>query len=186
MLGIPINLMSASDIKPESRRWINHFFPEVHTVYDDLRNQLRDGPRDNAAVDLLCMGTPCTPFTLQRPNHGAVPAHQHVDYNITMEVGRTLARFKPSIAIFEQVASFEKYMEEWLDDISDHLRTADPSLIYMTQVLSNDSSFFAAISRPRLVTSVGLQYYYYSFPSSFFSVLSCSRIYYCSSASCIS
>ena len=59
--------------------------------------------------DLLCMGTPCDPFSKTRPKRwldGSVK--QHFDYNVTFKDSyNTLMTYKPRLVIMEQVDGFD-------------------------------------------------------------------------------
>lgn len=59
-------------------------------------------------VDFLCMGTPCPPFSRQRPKRFASgTVKQHRDANTTfMHAGAFLEKYEPRVAVLEQVEGF--------------------------------------------------------------------------------
>ena len=65
MIGIPVNHISASDIKPQSHDMIRENFCVDHW-YDSLEDQIADAPDEVGTYDIAVIGTPCQPFSRQR------------------------------------------------------------------------------------------------------------------------
>ena len=104
MIGIPVNHISASDIKPQSHDMIRENFCVDHW-YDSLEDQIADAPDEVGTYDIAVIGTPCQPFSRQRVKRsveGSVKAH--AKYSTTFG-GFTdwLQAYEPKCGCAEQV-----------------------------------------------------------------------------------
>lgn len=92
----------------------DHMHGSLESQMKDERRLLHSSETGRACcvlphgVDFLCMGTPCPPFSRQRPKRFASgTVKQHRDANTTfMHAGAFLEKYEPRVAVLEQVEGF--------------------------------------------------------------------------------
>ena len=121
-MNIPFNVMSASDPNYKCCRMLSssnnrtkvptHWHRDLEAQIAGkacLRHPFASGCDPSPVhVDVGICGTPCHPFSTQRAGRfepGSVEAHHECDIALGQFI-RWLARFQPSVQIFEQVMGF--------------------------------------------------------------------------------
>ena len=117
-LGIPYDCKSMSEKCQAFRDFCSSNYPEgFEHVYETMEDQAEKGPCllhptgecKVESVDLACFGTPCDPYSRQRPKRwvdGSVKAHE--DYGTTFQASVNLLKaYEPKVAIMEQVDGFD-------------------------------------------------------------------------------
>ena len=124
-LRIEFTVMSASETNPQYRDFFLANCPSFQHVYESIEEQVQgSGPcilckqagmecevgRDGLPqpVDLLVTGSPCDPFSRQRPKRFVTgDVRMHAAFDVTMSVLLDMyAKFSPNVGIMEQVLGF--------------------------------------------------------------------------------
>ena len=125
-LGIPFRALGISEMNPAYQNFckVNHLFEHLHATMEE---QTCDAPCllhsgvDHCSVasgaggefqspTFACFGTPCPPFSPQRPKRfhsGSVQEH-HAYMTTFQGAVSFMKRFEPKIAIMEQVEGFDQ------------------------------------------------------------------------------
>lgn len=101
------------EIDPYCRRVLSRHWPGV-PIYEDVRELTRerlerDGVMDNGAIDLICGGFPCQPFSIAGKRRGAVD-----DRHLWPEMARIISEIRPTWVVGENVVGIIKLA---LDDV---------------------------------------------------------------------
>ena len=101
------------EIEPYCRRVLSRHWPGV-PIYEDVRELTRerlerDGVMDNGAIDLICGGYPCQPFSVAGKRRGAED-----DRHLWPEMFRLVQELRPAWVLGENVAG---HIHLGLDDV---------------------------------------------------------------------
>lgn len=101
------------EIEPYCRRVLSRHWPGV-PIYEDVRELTRerlerDGVMDNGAIDLICGGYPCQPFSVAGKRRGAED-----DRHLWPEMFRLVRALRPAWVLGENVAG---HVHLGLDDV---------------------------------------------------------------------
>ncbi|CAE7332350.1 unnamed protein product [Symbiodinium sp. CCMP2456] len=126
-LGIPFVVLSASDPSLKCRAFVEanypehvplHWFADIEDQYEGKAciNHPSSAGCDACSVgsqglDFAITGSPCHPFSVQRPDRFQGGIAEHAEFNTTMtSLLRWSKRFQPKVWVMEQVEGFDMPM----------------------------------------------------------------------------
>jgi site-specific DNA-cytosine methylase len=144
-VGVSIEHVSACDINPDVRAWIQkHYSPaQIHT--DMLTRDTSSLPRN---VDLYCCGFPCTPFSMRRTN--STKLFEEAAARVFFKTIETLIHVKPKVFVLENVRGILR--PACKDAMLSHLEplAQQYSLVWIMPNESDPKRFGYPIERPRV------------------------------------
>ena len=144
-VGVSIEHVSACDINPDVRAWIQkHYSPaQIHT--DMLTRDTSSLPRN---VDLYCCGFPCTPFSMRRTN--STKLFEEAAARVFFKTIETLIHVKPKVFVLENVRGILR--PACKDAMLTHLEplAQQHSLVWIMPNESDPKRFGYPIERPRV------------------------------------